>query len=401
MTGETPGLTLFAAVPAVRLADGRLLLDDKFVSGMALHVAHWPGPVRAVLREVPGAGLPFASPVDPATLPFEVVLLAPGQPLEEGLGQPPGVVLLSADMVEQLPLAPAARARGLRVVCGIEYTLGTRLRAAWVEPGRSLPRRLSSMLWNLRQERHRRAALRRADAIQLNGFPAAQDYGRLGPPALRYLDNRMAAAMLATPAETEARRARHAAGAPLRLIHSGRLEPMKGAHLLVPLAQALRAAGVPFGLDIFGAGSLGSAIAEGIRAGDLAGQVRLHAPVPFETGLVPFSRRSADIFISCHVQSDPSCSYIEAMGCGLPVVGFANRMLAALLKDSGGGWCVRMGDIPAMAALIGRLDRDRAAVMAAADAALDYARRHDFEAEFDARMRHLAQVVSAPCPAAA
>ena len=72
-------------------------------------------------------------------------------------------------------------------------------------------------------------------------------------------------------------------------------------------------------------------LAFGERAGGLSDRVRLHGPVPFETRLVPLSRQTADVFVSCHVQSDPSCTYLEAMGCGLPVVGFANRMLAALV----------------------------------------------------------------------
>jgi glycosyltransferase involved in cell wall biosynthesis len=109
---------------------------------------------------------------------------------------------------------------------------------------------------------------------------------------------------------------------------------------------------------------------------------------------VPVSRREADVFVSCHMQSDPSCTYVEAMGCGLPVVGFANHMLAALAQDSGAAWCLPMGNVEAMAGRIAELDRDRTEVMARAEAGLDYARRHDFGIEFDARMDHLAAVLS-------
>ncbi|MFT4012083.1 MAG: glycosyltransferase [Paracoccus sp. (in: a-proteobacteria)] len=390
---DMPELTLFAAVPAARVADGRLLLDDKFVSGMRLHAAQWDGPVRAVMRDLGSGSLPFASPVDPGALGFQVTLVAPDAPLTQALGQAPGVILISADMVDQLDLVAAAHARGLKVVCGIEYTLETRLRIAGLERGRSLPKKLWSMLWNLRAEHGRRAALRQADGIQMNGFPAEAAYAKLNRKPLRYLDNRMSAEMFALAPEMEARRLRHAEGQPLRLINSGRLEPMKGAHLLVPLALALRERQVPFTLDIYGAGSLEDEIRRGIAEAGLA-QVSLHAPVPFETELVPISRSRADIFVSCHVQSDPSCTYIEAMGCGLPVAGFANHMLRALVQDSGAGWCAPMGDVAALAGQIAALAGDRAGLIAKAEAGLDYARRHDFHAEFAARMRHLAQVVS-------
>lgn len=387
-------LTLFAAVPAARMPDGRLLMDEKFVSGMALHARHWAGPVRAVMRDLGQGALPFAAPVDPATLPFSVTLLPQDAALDSALGAAPGVVLVSADVAEQLALGDAARARGLRVVYGIEYTLETRLRIARLDRSRNLPRRLWSMLWNMRTERARRRALRQADGIQLNGFPAERAYARLNPQPLRYLDNRMSADMLATSDEMAARRAHHEQGLPLRLIHSGRLETMKGGHLLVPLARALRDKGVPFGLSIYGTGTLEAEIRQGIARHDLADLVHLHAPVPFETGLVPISRREADVFVSCHVQSDPSCTYVEAMGCGLPVVGFANHMLAALAQDSQAAWCLPMGQVQAMADQIARLDKDRAEVMRRAEAGLAYARQHDFGIEFDARMRHLAAVVS-------
>ena len=388
-------LTLFSAVPAARMPDGQLLMDEKFVSGMALHAKHWAGPVRAVMRDLGQGALPFATPVDPESLPFAVTLLPQGASLESTLGTAPGVILASADVPEQLSLGDAARARGLHVVYGIEYTLETRLRIAGMDRSRNLPRRLWSMLWNIRAERVRRRALREADGIQLNGFPAERVYARLSPQPLRYLDNRMSADMLATPAEMAARRQRHEQGLPLRLIHSGRLETMKGGHLLVPLARALRDRGVPFSLAIYGTGALEAEIRRGIAQHGLSDLVHLHAPVPFETGLVPISRREADVFVSCHVQSDPSCTYVEAMGCGLPVVGFANHMLAALAQDSHAAWCLPMGDVQAMADQIARLDKDRGDVMRRADAGLAYARRHDFGIEFDARMRHLASVVTA------
>lgn len=391
-------LTLFAAVPAARAGNGHLLLDDKFASGMALHAAHWHGPVRAVMRDMGEGALPFASTVDPASLNFQVTLLPPDAALQTALGDAPGIILASADIAEQLSLGDAARARGLSVVYGIEYTLETRLQIARLERDRALPRKLWSMLWNLRMERRRRAQLRAADGLQLNGFPAETAYARLNRQPLRYLDNRMSADMLATQGEMQARRQRHAKGQPLRLINSGRLEPMKGAHLLVPLARALRQAQVEFTLDIYGSGSLAQEIGQAIADADLGDRVRLHDPVPFETALVPISREAADLFVSCHVQSDPSCAYLEAMGCGLPVAGFNNRMLEALVKDSRGGWCVPMGDVQKLAMLIGRLAGDRGEVMLRADAALAYARQHDFQSEFDARMRHLAQLVSRPDP---
>lgn len=87
-----------------------------------------------------------------------------------------------------------------------------------------------------------------------------------------YLDGRMRAAIMATPQEQAARALHIQSDAPLRLVHSGRLEPMKGAQDLIPVAIALRQAGVSFTLDIFGSGSLGADIAKGIADTDPGGR---------------------------------------------------------------------------------------------------------------------------------
>ena len=150
------------------------------------------------------------------------------------------------------------------------------------------------------------------------------------PNTMLYLDNRMKPDMFATEAEMAARERHLRGGGPLRLINSGRLEPMKGSQDLIPVAVALRARGVAFTLDIYGAGSLEDRIRQEIDARNLGDLVTLHAPVDFETELVPLSRTSADLFLSCHHQSDPSCTYLEAMGCGLALVGYDNQMLAGL-----------------------------------------------------------------------
>jgi glycosyltransferase involved in cell wall biosynthesis len=193
---------------------------------------------------------------------------------------------------------------------------------------------------------------------------------------------------MATPEEMAARAARLASGGPLRIAHSGRLEPMKGAMDLIPIARVLRERGVAFTLDIFGAGSLVDAITASLPEFD--GAVRLHVPVDFETVLVPWMRANADLFLSCHRQSDPSCTYLETMGCGVPVIGYDNAMWQRMQAESGSGWVVPMGRVPAMAAQIAQLDSGRDAVAAHAAAALRFAQADDFETEFDLRMVHQA-----------
>ncbi len=379
------GLLIVATAPVLEQGD-TLRLDVKFVEGMREHCAHWPGPVRCILRRGAG-GIPFGADYRPEALGFELRLLDPGQPV--GAAEMAGIaaVFAAADDAGALDLGPAARRAGAILVYSLEYTLETRLQIVRLDHDRSLPRKLWSALWNLRQERRRRAALRAADGVQANGYPAYDAYRALNPRTMMYLDGRMTPALMATPEESAARAARLAAGAPLRLIHSGRLEPMKGAQDLLPVMAALHRAGVQATLDIYGTGSLRDGIAQGLGA--FAGRVGLHAPVDLENGLVAASRGGADIFLSCHRQSDPSCSYIEAMGCGLAVAGYDNRMWARLAAESGAGRVAPLGDVQALADRIARWDRDRAALTTACEAGVRFAARHDFPSEFRARMQHL------------
>lgn len=128
----------------------------------------------------------------------------------------------------------------------------------------------------------------------------------------------------------------------------------------------------------------------------MGGRLRLHAPVDFESVLVPWMRINADVFLSCHRQADPSCSYLESLGCGVPVAGYANAMWQALAASSGGGWAVPLGDQSALAALLARLAGARDEVQHAAEAGLSFAKAHDFHTEFSARMEHLATCLRAP-----
>lgn len=382
-------LLIIASAPVMAAGAGQWRLDTKFVEGMRLHRELWQEPVDALLWQGVGP-IPFGADYAEADLGFGLTVLGPGEPVTSALLAPYGVVSASADMMGVWGLPDLCRAEGAKLVYAIENTLETRLRIIALDRDRGLLRKARSALWTLGQERQKRAAFRRADGVQANGFPALAAYRALNRNTMIYLDNRMLPAMMATPPEMAARAAYLASAGPLRLVHSGRLETMKGAQDVVPVAVELRALGVDFTLDIYGTGSLEAEMATGITRHGLQGQVRLHGPVDFATVLVPWLRQNADLFLSCHRQADPSCTYLESIGCGLPVVGYANAMLAALVRDSKTGWTVPMGDIAALAARVATLAQDRAAVTVHAARGLTYAQSHDFRTEFVGRMDHLA-----------
>lgn len=383
-----PKLLLLPPAPVIRMNGDRIRLDKKFVEGMSETCASWPGPVDCILREG-ASSIPFGAEFEPSDLPFGLTVIGAAEMILPAVLKDYDIVQASADTHFDLGLGKRTPESPARRVFVIEYTLATRLEILKLDRGVSLIRKARRAIWLFQQEMRRRRALTSADAIQVNGYPAYDSYRRLNANTLLYLDNRMRAEMLSNPAEIAARKDAIRAGAPIRLINSGRLEPMKGAQDLLPVARALAALGVNFTLDIYGAGSLESEIRAGIQSFGLQDKVRLHQPVDFESELVPISRQNADLFLSCHRQSDPSCTYLEAMGCGLPVAGYANQMLSRLVETSRAGWTAPLADVDALAAVIADVASQPDMLQSTSENALAFARQHDFASEFDLRHQHM------------
>jgi len=63
-----------------------------------------------------------------------------------------------------------------------------------------------------------------------------------------------------------------------------------------------------------------------------------------------------------HSQGDPSGTYIESAGLGVPIVGFANAALRGHERHAGFAWTVPVGDIDGLVELVRRLADDPAEV---------------------------------------
>ena len=110
---------------------------------------------------------------------------------------------------------------------------------------------------------------------------------------------------------------------------------------------------------------------------------------------MPYCRSQADVFLSCHRQSDPSCTYVEAFGCGLPVVGYDNRMLSALARESGAAVAAPMANTRILAQKVVELASNPHRSLEMSDKALAFSRLHSFECEFAKRIEHLKSCVGA------
>lgn len=387
-----PGLLIISSATAHVDGDD-VVLDIKFVEGMRLYSDLWPGEVACLL--VIGAQMPFSRRYNSQDLPFKLSLIDAGDLINKNYIADHGIILCSGDDPQYLNIKKICDSAGSLLVYNIEYTLHARLNIININQAVGYFQKSLSAMHAIFAELKRRRAFSRSDGLQVNGYPAFASYGKIAKSSVLYLDSRLRKRLVIAEADLERRIDRVLCGDTLRLVHSGRLEPMKGSGDLIELALALRAQDIDFTLDIFGCGSLEDQIIRDVNRHDLQSVVRIRHKVDFEEELVPFLRDNCDIYISCHRQSDPSCTYLENMGLGLAVIGYDNLMWSHLCRESGAGWAVPLGDANALAGAVAAADRNRTELADCMRAARRFSDEHCFETEFAKRVRHLKSLVKA------
>lgn len=132
-----------------------------------------------------------------------------------------------------------------------------------------------------------------------------------------------------------------------RVLYAGRLSREKGIDTLLEAAVLLRNLGIEFQLDIYGDGPLRERCFAASRSGRLDGRVIFHGRVPRD--------RLGDVYMQANVVCVPSRSdthpavVLEAMICGVPVVGCASGGIPFLLGDLAVQLLVAPGDAAALA----------------------------------------------------
>lgn len=375
-----------SALPVVELPNGSVVLTRKFVEGMKRYVERWPGPVVAVMdptetvtsnldnEEFRSSDLPFGI----EALPFRSPELRR--------------YITTCGFVHWGPhhqihdLGEILKRHGIPNVYCTEYSLRTRLQVVRETTSNPVVR-WRRTFWEWQQERRMRRNVAQASGFEANGTPTFESYKALNHNHLLFFDTRMTEAMMASSETLRARSERlEFAREPLHLVFSGRLVEMKGALDLVRVAEELSRRKLDFRMSICGAGHLETEMQRRIDASGLSNAVAMRGVLPFEDALVPFVSEQADLFVSCHKQGDPSCTYLETFGCGVPIAGYRNEAFAGLLQRVDAGWGVDIDDVKGLADLIGQLSRNRRPLIEKSRHALEFARQHTFESTFERRV---------------
>lgn len=389
---RTSSLLLCPSVGAWQIGN-ELYFDRKFHDGVLAYTTYWPGSICLAIRLATTMPPEFGLvQFDADRFPAKVTVIGPDEVIDASLLDGVDIVLASGDSFNGLHLAALCRREGIKCIYGIEQSLATRLQIAAFD-GSNNWRKLKTIVWLILKERERLQAFRLSDGLQANGVPAYDAYASLVPNALLYFDTRNTASMGITDTELSTRLSYLDERSPLRLGFSGRLIRMKGADHLIEIAHQLQKRHVPFSFDIFGTGDLLSKMQEKIEGYGLVANVRLRGVADFASELVPFIKSNLDLFVCCHRQSDPSCTYLETYACGVPIVGYNNRAHQGILASYDVGWSVAMNDIKGMADLIAMLNNQRDEIKIKALNAARFAREHTFEATFQRRISQCIQIL--------
>jgi glycosyltransferase involved in cell wall biosynthesis len=173
---------------------------------------------------------------------------------------------------------------------------------------------------------------------------------------------------------------------------------MKGANHLLDVAKELKGLEIPFQLFISGAGELEESMHQRITTDELGDCVKMMGLPDFKTDFFPFVKANIDLFICCHRQGDPSCTYIETMSCGVPIVGYANEAFMGIVEQSKAGWLVEMNQPKLLARKVAELNRKREEIKAMSFKAIAFARSHTFEQTYEARISHMKEIAMSKKP---
>lgn len=364
-----------------RVEGGVLRVDRKFLTGMQRYVEHIDAPLVTVhpalksgedamdMVEVPCNKLGFEVRVLDETDPAHVAEVREQVERSE--------LVVGAD----LGADTVARSLGVPYILVLEYDLRTQMTVTTSQVTNPLRRMVRRVRCAATYYSRLVPAMRGAAALHCNGYPVFNEAARYNEHRVLYLDSRMSSDMVIPLPQLRERLAARA-GRRVKMLFSGRYDPIKGAADSVHVALECLRRGMDIEMHCYGQGSQFEEM-RSLASQAEAGRICVHDAISYPE-LVERSREF-DIFVCCHIQSDPSCTYLESFGAGLPIAGYANRMWQGLSESSRCGQASPMGDPGAVADSIAALLADAAAFDAMSLRAREFAMTHAFEREFTLR----------------
>jgi colanic acid/amylovoran biosynthesis glycosyltransferase len=388
-------LAILPGSKSKKISDNQIIITQKFLDGVLEYQKYWPGSIIVFLEEDLSISDHLDNIlVDIKDLSFQIII-ENFEILQENEKFREASIVLACVCDRQNHISRICKSNKIFCIYITENSLKTRIQVI-NSIAKNIILRIRKYFWEISQELNQRYSIALADGIQCNGTPTYEAYQTINPHPLLYFDSRITEQMLINETELAQRTSKCAGNSPLNLLFSGRLVQIKGADHLILVAKRLKKLGVDFKFFICGDGNLKGLIQKQIQDSQLSDSVKMLGALDFKSQLIPFVKNNIDLFVCCHRQGDPSCTYLETMSCGVPIVGYANEAFAGVVKYAQAGWLVPMNRTDSLAQKILELDKNREKIVSESYKSLAFSRLHTFEKTFEKRIDHLKRIVLQP-----
>ncbi|WP_067781960.1 glycosyltransferase [Actinomyces vulturis] len=242
--------------------------------------------------------------------------------------------------------------------------------------------RIRILVGAVREELFIRKIVRRSAGIECNGFPAANSYSSIAKKNIMYLDSRV------DPSQTCGGPSfRERESSAIRVAFSGRLIAQKGFDVALQAFIDARNLGFNGIFEIFGDGELRELIPKDDP------NIIWHREIPFNPDWIDAVSSRIDVMLIPHTQGDPSGTYMESFICGVPIISFDNDSARNIIKASGGGWVISMGNLGDIVSLLLRLASNPEEIVEKARLAYLFGQKHSFTNEYKKRAEFVSSII--------
>ncbi len=386
-------MSVLPSLKTKRISENQIILTQKFIDGMLEYQNYWHDKINVFIEEDNTINDNLDNTiVDINQLPFKIKIVDFNKIQENREFQDSSIVLATIGY-RQNNIAQICKTHQISCIYVTEYSLKTRLQII-NSANFNIIALVKKYIGQLVQEKKQEKSIAQADGVQCNGTPTYETYKNINPNPLLYFDTRVTSDMLISEDELVNRTSQCLANKPLRLLFSGRLVAIKGADHLILVAQELIKLQVKFEMFICGDGDLRESMQKQINQNQLSDFVKMLGVLEFKNELIPFVKKNVDLFICCHRQGDPSCTYLETLSCGVPIVGYDNEAFVGIVKYSQTGWSIRINKPELIARKISELDKNRQIIVDHSSRSLEFARLHTFEKTFSKRINHIKEIIA-------
>jgi colanic acid/amylovoran biosynthesis glycosyltransferase len=132
-------------------------------------------------------------------------------------------------------------------------------------------------------------------------------------------------------------------GGPIRIAYAGRAHRDKGIFDWVEALSVAARAGIEFRATWFGDGPELESARDKVASANLSDRIELPGSMTNHPALMQKLRSSFDVFMFCHKTKESPRCLVEALMCGLPLIGYASHYARDLIKRNGGGMLTSPG----------------------------------------------------------